>query len=513
MQRKLLIFSIAALLCMIGLTAPAAAVGTVDGVQLVDLAVPFIENQGQLPDEVRYYADTFYGTAYVTDTDLTHAVAVGTEDGTQEVVLKERFLDKAGSAISFTPSGEEPADVAVSYFIGNDPAEWQTGLATYNLVSLGEIYPGTTVKTKARNANIEKLFYVAPGASPDMIRVEILGAEGLRLTDDGNLVVATEEGEVRLTTPKAFQDGQEVVVAYRVLGDDTYGFAVGAYNTDRSLLIDPSLAYSSYLGGSGEDNGWSIAMDGIGNIYLAGYTKSADFPVTEGAFQTAHGGGSYDIVVAKVNADGSGLVYATYLGGDGNDRLDGTNCITVDDAGNAYITGGSQSTNFPVTAGAFQTTNKGSYDITVTKLTADGSGLVYSTYLGGTKSDRGYGIKVDGAGNAYILGRIQSMDFPVTEGAYQTTSGGSYDAVVVKVNADGSGLAYSTYLGGSGSESVRGIEIDDTGNAFIAGQTRSHGFPGDRRRPTAYVIRQRRRFCHETEPRRGGPCVFDLPRG
>ena len=201
MQRTLLIFSIAALLCMIGLAAPAAAAGTVGGVQLVDLAVPFIENQGQLPDEVRYYANTFYGTAYVTDTDLTHAVTVGTEAGTPGVALKERFLNRAGSAISFTPSGEEPADTQASYFIGNDPAGWQTGLATYNLVSLGEIYPGITVKAKARSVNIDKLFYVAPGAAPDEIRIEILGAESLRLADDGSLVVVTGAGEVSLTAP------------------------------------------------------------------------------------------------------------------------------------------------------------------------------------------------------------------------------------------------------------------------------------------------------------------------
>ena len=269
MQRTLLIFSIAVLLCMIGLAAPAAAAGTVGGVQLVDLAVPFIENQGQLPDEVRYYANTFYGTAYVTDTDLTHAVTVGTEDGTQGVALKERFLNRAGSAISFTPSGEEPADTQASYFIGNDPAGWQTGLATYNLVSLGEIYPGITVKAKARSVNISSTLHPAPHRT----RYGSRSGAGARLADDGSLVV-TGAGEVSLTrrrrSGRAWGRGRLSSAGRRY-----HGFEVGECDTGRPAHRPDSCLFESPREVTGTMReycgGWKRQC-----LYRR-YTKSSDF--------------------------------------------------------------------------------------------------------------------------------------------------------------------------------------------------------------------------------------------
>ena len=180
------------------------------------------------------------------------------------------------------------------------------------------------------------------------------------------------------------------------------------------------LVYSTYLGGSGYDDGFGIAVDASGNAYVTGFTDSTDFPTTAGAFQTTFGGFG-DAFVTELNPTGSGLVYSTYLGGSDDDEGYG---IAVDTSGNAYVTGYTHSSDFPTTAGAFQTTYGGDRDAFVTKLNPTGSGLVYSTYLGGSDCDFGVGIAVDTSGNAYVTGITFSSDFPTTAGAFQTTLGG-----------------------------------------------------------------------------------------
>jgi hypothetical protein len=207
---------------------------------------------------------------------------------------------------------------------------------------------------------------------------------------------------------------------------------------------------------------------------VTGNTSSSDYDVTVGAFQTTHGGGFFDVFVTKLNASGSGLVYSTYIGGSG---LDGCSGIAVDGSGNVYVTGGTASTDYDVTAGAFQTTQGGGFfDVFVTKLNASGSGLVYSTYIGGSGFDGGYGIAVDGSGNAYVTGYTNSNNYDVTVGAFQTTNGGGNDVFVTKLNASGSGLVYSTYIGGSGDDYGYGIAIDGSGNAYVTGYTNSNNY-------------------------------------
>jgi hypothetical protein len=240
--------------------------------------------------------------------------------------------------------------------------------------------------------------------------------------------------------------------------------------------LNPSgtgLLYSTYLGGGGDDIGEGIAMDAFGNAYVAGYTFSSDFPTTAGAFQTTNHGSS-DALVTQLDRTGTGLLYSTYLGGDGQDGAHG---IAVDTAGNACVTGDTQSGNFPTTAGAFQTTNNGSHDAFVTQLNPVGTGLLYSTYLGGNGDDAGYGIAVGAAGNAYVTGYTESSDFPATAGAFQTTTHGETDVFVTELNPTGSGLLYSTYLGGSDYDVGKGITLDAAGNAYVAGYTLSSDFP------------------------------------
>jgi hypothetical protein len=231
--------------------------------------------------------------------------------------------------------------------------------------------------------------------------------------------------------------------------------------------------YSTYLGGIGNDEGSSIAVDANGNAYVTGDTQANDFPTTAGAFQPAFGGGTTDAYVTKLNPTGSALVYSTYLGGGVDETGFG---LALDAAGNAYVTGNTTSTNFPTITGAFQPANSGAGDAFVTKLNAAGSALMYSTFLGGTNTEAGNDIAVDALGNAYLTGVTFSTDFPV-QGAFQPASGGVNDAFVTKLNAAGTALVYSTYLGGGDREFGEGIALDASGNAYVAGATESTNFP------------------------------------
>ncbi len=237
------------------------------------------------------------------------------------------------------------------------------------------------------------------------------------------------------------------------------------------------LVYSTYLGGSGNDGGNSIAVDGSGNAYVTGYTQSTDFPTTSGVYQTVYGGGYWDAFVAKLNASGSVLVYSTYLGGSGDD---GGNSIAVDASGNAYVSGETASTNFPSAPGAYQTTLLGNSNAYLTKLNPGGTALLYSTYFGGSASDAGCGIVLDSSGNAYVTGYTMSTNFPTTPGAYQTVFGGGQNAFLAELNPAGGGtgdLVYSTYLGGNGNCISYRIVLDGSDNAYMTGYTTSTGFP------------------------------------
>jgi hypothetical protein len=257
----------------------------------------------------------------------------------------------------------------------------------------------------------------------------------------------------------------------------------GAFQTIKGGFFDAFVAklnatgsgliYGTFLGGNEDDYGRGIAPDASGNAYVTGYTYSAAFPVTAGAFQTTLEGNT-DGFAAKLNAAGSGLIYGTYLGGSGDE--DGRE-IVPDASGNAYVTGRTNSANFPVTAGAFRTTSGGGADAFVSKLNATGSGLIYGTYLGGSGDDAGNGIALDPSGNAYVTGGTYSANFPVTAGAFQTASGGGADAFVSRLNATGSGLIYGSFLGESGSEWGAGIAVDASGNAYVTGETHSDAFP------------------------------------
>lgn len=244
-------------------------------------------------------------------------------------------------------------------------------------------------------------------------------------------------------------------------------------------MIDPTLGYSTYLGGSGQDEATAIAVDSLGDAYVTGQTLSVNFPTTAGALQP-NNQGLANVFITELNPGGSALVYSTYLGGISSDAGES---IALDAAGDAYVTGQTSSADFPVTPGAFQSTCAGTCstanpDAFVTELNAAGSALIYSTYLGGTGFDQGNGITLDPSGDAFVVGWTGSKNFPTIPGSAKTNyGGGRYDAFVVELNPSGSALLYSTYLGGNALDVGYAIALDSSGNAYVTGSTMSTNFP------------------------------------
>jgi hypothetical protein len=273
------------IIVLLAVTVPNAAAAhqtpsTIDEVDLLEKAaqaqIPFIENQGQIPNEsVAFYVQTFAGTVFVEDGAVLTYNLMG-DDGTC-TVIRERLSDTPG----VTATGIDPSPTKVSYFIGNDPSLWQSGLSTYNALSFGEAYEGIDLSLRAYQNNVEKVFTVQPGACPESIDVSVEGAEALKINGRGQLELDTAQGRVTFTAPVAYQerDGQtvKVEVAYALLDEQSYGFQVGSYDPTLSLIIDPLLA-STFVGGSDNEAAKAIAInESWGHVYVAGYTSSSDF--------------------------------------------------------------------------------------------------------------------------------------------------------------------------------------------------------------------------------------------
>ena len=410
-----------------------------------------------------------------------------------EAVVRMGFVGAAESPPVLT--GLDPQPGHSNYFTGNDPARWRTAIPQFGRVRYQGLYPGVDLVLYGNPQQMEYDFMVAPGADPGRIRLVFSGIEQARLDHDGQLVLQVSGGELVHYARRIYQlvngkrwpvAGQYVLEASPAKDTTTaiVGFQVAAYDPTLPLVIDPSLAYSTHLSGSSNEEGRSIAVDAAGNAYVTGYTTSTDFP-TANAFQPNNrgytNGGYKEVFVTKLDATGQTLLYSTYLGGSNDDEGHG---IAVDAAGNAYITGYTYSPDFPI-AHALQSSNQGypynSSNAFVTKLDATGQTLLYSTYLGGHSNyyypgDRGNSIAVDAAGNAYIIGSADSTDFPIAN-ALQPNRRGSIDVFVTKLNATGQALLYSTYLGGTSSQEGYSIAVDTIGNAYITGYTYSTDFP------------------------------------
>jgi len=366
-----------------------------------------------------------------------------------------------------------------NYFLGNDPSKWRTNVPTFRGVRYEDIYPGISLTYYGNQQELEYDFIIAPGANPQAIRLAFNQSAQPRIDENGDLVLPSPLGEVRQRKPVVYQeiDGQRHFIAGRfvMIGKSIIGCDLGPYDHTKELIIDPTLVYSTYLGGNGDDLGSSIALDSNNNIYIAGTTSSTNFPLHGAAYGS--NAGLADLFVTKIDAAGANILYSTYIGGSGQDRGDG---IAVDANGNAFVVGrvDSSSVNFPTTAGSFGPNYRGGdFDGVVFKLNGQGNALVYSGFLGGEENDSTEGVIVDGTGNAYVTGGTKSAAFPTTITAYQGTRAGDTDAFLTKINPSGSALLYSSYLGGSGTDRGSGIAIDSNGNAYISGFTSASDFP------------------------------------
>jgi hypothetical protein len=313
-----------------------------------------------------------------------------------------------------------------------------TGIPTYAQVHYQDVYPGIDlVYYGSAQGQLEDDFVVAPGSDPGTIQLAVDRSNSLDLDATGALVVSMPGGELRLQPPAAYQETngtrQPIPAAYTLSDEQQVGFAVGAYDASRPLIIDPVLVYATFLGGSDVDDGTAIAVDGAGNAYIAGFTSSTDFPATPAVVQRKLSS-LESALVSKLNASGTVLVYSTFLGGSGQNIGKG---IAVDGGGNAYITGRTTSADFPTSPGAFQTSMKASVNAFVSKLNPPGTTLVYSTFLGGSGigGDAANSVAVDAAGDAIVVGAAGTADFPTTPGAFQRTFGGGVaDAFVAKIS-------------------------------------------------------------------------------
>jgi len=451
--------------------------------KLAGLERGWVKNEGQWDQRALFSAPGYFGTTWITkDGELLH-VAVKKEECKDKAcpskgwVISERWVGGKVQAIK----GEEELETKVSYFIGNDPSKHKSGLSTYRYVSLGEVWSGVEVQLKATQKTVEKLFYVKPGADPSKIVVQVDGAEGLKLSKDGEVIIQTGLGDLKLSKPIAWQekDGKKlpVEVSYKLIGKNLYSFEVAKADPSLPIVIDPILQ-STYLGGRGHDRALAIATHPTtGEVYVAGYTFSTNFPnTTDGAQISCSGCSSYyiDAFVAKLNSNLTQILQSTYLGGSGSDSA---TALAISSTGDVYVAGETFSTNFPNTTGGAQENNGGWRDAFVAKLNSNLTQILQSTYLGGSGSDSATALAISSTGDVYVAGETFSTNFPNTTDGAQGSKGGKSDAFVARLNSNLTSISQSTYLGGSGSDSATALAISSTGDVYVAGVTFSTNFP------------------------------------
>jgi hypothetical protein len=494
--------------------------------------VRFEANAGQWTPQVRFVARQGHATWFVTDRAATVALRSGRDNAAVTFTL-------AGAQPS-SPVGEAELAAKSNFFIG-DRSTWRTGVASYARVRAKDQVPGVDVVWYAGTNGLEYDLEVAAGVDARSLAFDIAGARGLHVARGGALEIATAAGMLVEQPPRVVQNGRELAARYRI-DHGRVRFAVDGYDPAAAVVIDPVVVYSTYVGGTGADSAAAIAVDAAGNAYITGQTSSTDFPHTTGAF-----GGSSDAYVTKLAPDGATAVYSTYIGGTGGDggtgiavdasgnafvtgtagagfpttaaalqttihgsedafvaelgpagdalvyatylggstAVDYATAIAVDGAGNAYVTGRTDSANFTTTAGAFLRTLCSTECTFVSKIAPGGGSLVYSTFLGSADASLAFGIAVDATGNAYVAGRVAvtvagAGRFSTTAGAFQTTAAIGTHGFITKLAATGASLVYSSYLASTGAnhdDSANAVAIDAAGNAYVAGQTDSNTFP------------------------------------
>jgi len=438
----------------------------------------FEENMGQIgnPDVRFSYSNGRFSLGFV---ESGYILSIPDADGSGHVAR----ITFQGSSDS-SPKGRDRLPQSTHHFLGNGDSDWVRDVPGYRSIIYRELYPGIDLVFYSTSLGLKYDFHVAPGGDPSLIRMSYEGVEALVLDGTGSLHITFPATEIVEGAPYSYQSfrGEEVPVScrFRITGREL-SFDIGNYDHDTTLVIDP-LLYSTYLGGSSVDEGYGYAMDSEGNIYVAGYTKSADFPNTTGAYDESHNGGR-DVFVSKFNPEGTELIFSTYVGGskdEGGDTGQEPLALAVDDANNVYVAGHTHSDDFPTTPNCFSDQHSGGEtDLFVFKLNAEGSDLMFSTYMGGSGDDviLGAGIALDSEGNAIITGHTESDDFPTTPNCYDDSYNGNGDAVILKLNHDGFDLLFSSYLGGGDEDGAVGIVLDDEFNVYMTGFTTSDDFP------------------------------------
>ncbi len=453
---------------------PPAALETTADYLAVPLA--FEENQGQTDDQVDFLARGSGYTVFLSEGDAV--LKLGGADDAH--VLR---MDLLGADPSATVSGVDLLGSQSNYLLGNDPAAWQTDVENYRRVEYLDVYEGIDVQYYGNNRQLEYDFIVQAGASVDEIRLSFDGAHSLHIAATGELVITLNQDgdEVRFKAPYAYQDtaaGRQLVESnYVIHADGTLGFEVGDYDASQTLVIDPILDYSTFLGGLGTETAKDIAVDASGNVYVMGQTQSTDFPGLDIQTGLPKSTTDNDIYVTKLSADGSTVLFSTFIGGSSTEygaRME------LGPSGEIYLSGSTSSSDLPTTAGAYQTALDGSADGFLMVLNAAGNSLQYSTLFGGNDGESGGGLAVDDAGVAYITGQTLSNDLP-NIGSYDTGRTGASDVYVAKINPAGTGssdLLYTTYLGGSTDyEASYGIALDSNGYIHVLGRTLSSDHP------------------------------------
>jgi len=437
---------------------------------LLKLPLSFIENRGQLSEEVKFMVKRAGQTVFFSPSEVVFALSSGNNSS----VVRMSFEGSRSGDIT----GEQKLSGTANFFMGNDSSKWVSEIPTYGSIRYKDLYPGVDLLFKGTEGSLKHELILNPGANISKIALAYSGQNNLSLTVNGSVLIETIVGNLTDSAPICYQEinGSKVAVEgqYRLINGQKIGFDMGDYDRRYSLVIDPTLAYSTYLGGSNDERSedFGVAVDNNGNAYVTGLTESIDFPI-QNSIQASIDG-SEDVFITKINAAGSAFIYSTYLGGGIYEANSGSS-IAVDGNGNAYITCTTQSPDFPI-HNPIQASIGGFHDAIVAKINAAGSALIYSTFLGGSDLDISTDIAVDSSGNAYVTGYTASDNFPV-KNPIQISNAGSNEAFITKINAAGSALVYSSYLGGSDIDWSMGIAADSNGNAYVTGGTHSADFP------------------------------------
>ena len=498
----------------------------------------FIKNKNQWNRKVLFKADLGTGAAFMENDGITFVfkdvkaleklMDFKSNSAEKQVLKPSDFLIKhhayklnfIGANKDVIVAGSAPFYGYYNYFIGNDKSKWASKVNSFRTVSYKGIYDETDLKVYESDYHFKYDFLIHAGAIQPNIQIKITGAEKVSLRE-GNLVITTSVNEITELTPEAYQykGNEKIKVSCKFnLKDNILSFVFpDGYDKNKDLIIDPILIFSTYSGSTIDNWGFTATYDSQGNGFSAGIAFGTGYPTSLGAYMVNFGGGVYntntwgnldisgcDAAIIKYDSSGKHRLWATYLGGSGDDL---PHSMIVDSQDNLLIYGTTGSADFPVSSNAFDKTFNGGdsimydnvvdfphgIDIYVSKLSADGSQLMASTYVGGTKNDgmnypsplainyadgaRGE-IMIDATNNVYIASTTESSDFPVTTGAFQTTSGGGgQDGVIFKLNPDLSNLIWSSYIGGSKNDAAYGVVLDKSNNVYVTGGTTSADFP------------------------------------